>query len=293
MSQRKSKPALNPLKRSGNAGPGVARHADQIKLGPHPSPPHPFGEAFGSKDGYTQSAILHRALSEQDGKRADAVAGIREMLVRHHASPDMLRRTRRYREAMEGLGFGGVLRRLPRRFPTNPTTQKGNLAEIVLAEYIVSAAGAELPVYRLHYNPNIEQSMKGDDVLAFDLDANPVRVIVGEAKYRSTSTLGVVRDLVSSLERSYRDAVPASLQFVADRLFESGQEDLGDRVLQCAALLLRGNLRVDYMGLLLSDTKSAERVDSATPDSLRRLVMISLGVEAPDSLIDDCYRNLE
>jgi hypothetical protein len=43
----------------------------------------------------------------------------------------------------------------------------------------------------------------------------------------------------------------------------------------------------------LSDTKSAERVDRATPNSLRRLAMISLGVDAPDSLIDECYNNLE
>ena len=34
--------------------------------------------------------------------------------------------------------------------------------------YICAASGTCLPVYRLRYNPNIEQSMKGDDVLAFD-----------------------------------------------------------------------------------------------------------------------------
>jgi hypothetical protein len=232
-------------------------------------------------------------LSEQDGKREIAVAGIQEMLVRHHASQEMLERTRRQREAMSRLGFGGALSKLPRRFPTNPTTRKGNLVEIVLAEYIVAAAGAELPIYRLRYNPNIEQSMKGDDVLAFDLDSSPVRIIVGEAKFRSTSSTTIVKQLVDSLVRSYRGSVPASLQFVADRLFESGQTELGERVLQCAELFLQDKLRLDYMGLLLSDTKSAERVDSATPASLRHLVMISLGLEAPGSLVDDCYLNLE
>src|SRR6266508_193762 len=293
MSQRISKQVLKPARRSGNAAPNVARRTAQIKLGPHPAPPHPCGEAFSAKDGYTQSEVLHRALSEQDGKREITVAGIRELLVQHHASPEMIERTRQRREALRRLGFGAALERLPQRFPTNSTTRKGNLAEIVLAEYIVTAADAKLPIYRLHYNPNVEQSMKGDDVLAFDLDANPVRVIVGEAKYRSASSTTVVRELVDSLSRSYKGGLPASLQFVADRLFEAGQVDLGERVLECASLFLLGQLRFDYVGLLLSDTKSAERVDSATPDSLRRLVMISLGVETPDSLVDDCYRNLE
>jgi hypothetical protein len=246
-----------------------------------------------AKDGYTQSDVLHRELSEKDGKREVAVAGIREMLVRHHASPEMLERTKQQREAMRRLGFGGVISKLPRRLPTDSNTRKGNLAEIVLAEYIVAAANAELPIYRLRYNPNIEQSMKGDDVLAFDLDANPVRVIVGEAKFRSTSDTRVVRELVDSLVTSYKGSVPASLQFVADRLFELGQADLGERVFQCAELFLQDKLRLDYMGLLLSDTKSAGRIDRATPAALRRLVMISLGVEAPESLVDDCYLNLE
>jgi hypothetical protein len=116
---------------------------------------------------------------------------------------------------------------------------------------------------------------------------------VGEAKFRSTSSTTIVKELVDSLVRSYRGSVPASLQFVADRLFESGQAELGERVFQCAELFLQDKLSLDYMGLLLSDTKSAERVDSATPASLRRLVMISLGVEAPVSLVDDCYLNLE
>ncbi len=244
------------------------------------------------KDDYTQSAVLHRILSEKDGKRTIAVTGIREMLVRHHASPEMLERTRQQREAMTRLGFGAVQKML-QRFPTNPVTQKGNLAEIVLAEYIVAATGSELPIYRLRYNPNIEQSMKGDDVLAFDLDANPVRIIVGEAKYRATSSITVVKELVECLVRSYKGEVPASLQFVADRLYETGQADLGERVLQCAMLFLQGKLRLDYVGLLLSDMKSAGRIDSATPSSLRRLAMISLGVDAPDSLVDECYRNLE
>ncbi|MFQ6963494.1 MAG: Hachiman antiphage defense system protein HamA [Oscillospiraceae bacterium] len=40
--------------------------------------------------------------------------------------------------------------------------------------------------YRLRYNTNPDQSMKGDDVLLFDLDSDPVRIVVGESKFRGT-----------------------------------------------------------------------------------------------------------
>jgi hypothetical protein len=201
-------------------------------------------------------------------------------------------RAAQYRDAMKRQGFEAVQQQL-RRFPTNPSTQKGNLAEIVLAEYIATGGGVLLPVYRLRYNPNIDQSMKGDDVLAFDLDAEPVRIIVGEAKFRGTSSTVAVTEIVDGLLRSYKGGLPVSLQFVADRLYEAEQTDLADRILDCAKLFALGELRIEYVGMLLSDTRAAERVDAVAPGSLRRLAMISLAVQDPDSLVSSCYSKLE
>lgn len=269
----------------------VSRAADRI-LGDHPSPPHPFGVFLVAKDGKTANKALHRALSEKDGSRAAAVKSLRAMLVNHHAGPEALKRTKAHREAMKRLGLDAEQAQL-RRFPTNASTQKGNLAEIVLAEYVVAASGLVLPVYRLRYNPNVDQSMKGDDVLAFDLDTNPPRIVVGEAKFRGASSAAAVKEIVAGLLRSYKGGVPASLQFVADRLFDAGELDLGTQVMKCAKLFALDELRVDYVGMLLSDTKSAERIDEATPRSLRRLAMISLGVKDPDALATACYAKLE
>lgn len=261
-------------------------------LGEHPSPPDPFGVCIIAKDTKTKSGVQHRALAERDGLWAELVRSLRTVLVSHHTSAAALERTKTHREAMKRLGLDDEQVKLC-RFPTNVTTQKGNLAEIVLAEYVVATSGLVLPVYRLRYNPNIDQSMKGDDVLAFDLYENPPRILVGEAKFRGVSKAIAVKEIVAGLLRSYKGGVPASLQFVADRLFEAGEVDLGTRVMECATLFAYGKLNIDYVGLLLSDTKAAERVEQATPDSLRRLVMISLQIEEPDSLVTACYENLE
>lgn len=261
-------------------------------LGDHPSPPHPFGESLTATDGKTVSKAAHRALTEKDGSRTALVEALRTMLVNHHASPEDRKRTKAHREAMKRLGLDADQARL-RRFPTNPSTQKGNLAEIVLAEYVVAANRLVLPIYRLRYNPNVDQSMKGDDVLAFDLDGTPPRILVGEAKFRGVSSTAAVREIVAGLLRSYKGGVPASLQFVADRLFNAGKDDLGTRVMNCAKLFALGELRIDYVGMLLSDTRSAIRINHATPGSLRRLAMISFGVNDPDALVTACYEELE
>lgn len=261
-------------------------------LGAHPPSGHPLGSVLTATDRKTAEAVPHRVLSERPGLRAKSSASLRAALTRHHASAEAIERTKKHREALKRLGLDSEQAKL-RRFPTNASTRKGNLAEVVLAEYVVATSGVALPVYRLRYNPNIDQSMKGDDVLAFDLDADPVRIIVGEAKFRATSTNMAVKEIVEGLVRSYKAGIPASLQFVADRLFEAGDAALGERVLACAILFARGKLRLDYVGLLLSDNRAAERVDAATPASLHRLAMISFGVDAPDALVDDCYRDLE
>ncbi len=186
-----------------------------------------------------------------------------------------------------------MLAGMPRRFPTSDKTRKGNFAEIVLAEYLIAATPAELPVYRLRHNTNIEQSMKGDDVLAFDLDANPVRIIVGEAKFRGTPNRDAVESIVDALERSNKGGLPTSLQFVADQLFDEGKTELGARVNECAELFIEGRLQLDYAGFLLSTEATANAVRTYTPNGLRRLVMISANVSNPSGLVDDCFRGLE
>lgn len=258
-------------------------------VGIHPGNDHPFGRSLISTDGLTDSSVPCRNLSEKDGVRDDLVTDIREMVTRHHASPEQLKRSL---DAKKRLGFADAQKRF-NRFPANPDTRKGNLAEVVLAEYLVATTGSTIPVYRLRYNQNVDQSLKGDDILAFDLDAQPVRIIVGEAKFRETSSKAAVEEIIKGLLRSYQGGLPASLQFVADRLFETGQDDLGNRVMSCAELIANNNLRRDYVGLLMSDTQSDQRIKKHAPSpTLHCLALISLGMTSPDSLIAPCYDGL-
>lgn len=260
-------------------------------LGPHPAPDG-FGCYTNAQDGKTQSGVAHRSLSQDEGCQDETIKQIRQALVRHHANPAMLERDRRRRALLRQLGYAGS-KAQSRRLPRSPITQKGNLAEVFLAEYLVASADAALPVYRLRYNPNVEQSMKGDDVLAFDLDADPVRVIIGEAKFRSTPSKASVVKIISGLVTSHQAGLPTSLQFIADRLFESNDVVLGQRVEDCARLLAIGKLDLRYVGLLMGTSKSRERVDEHAVNSLRHLAMISVCLDSPSELVDLCYDALE
>jgi hypothetical protein len=131
--------------------------------------------------------------------------------------------------------------------------------------------------------------MKGDDVLAFDLDSNPVRILVGEAKFRSTSQKAVVGELIEALERSHSGNVPASLQFVADRLFDSGQDELGTKVAECNELFAQGRLQLDYIGLLVSNKHAHSHVFSTAQSNVQRLAVMSLALPNPEAVVADCF----
>jgi hypothetical protein len=127
--------------------------------------------------------------------------------------------------------------------------------------------------------------MKGDDVLAFDLDSNPVRVLVGEAKFRSTPDKAVVEELVAALVKSHSGNIPASLQFVADLLFEAGNNELGEKVAACNALFAQGRLQLDYVGLLVSSRDAHRHVQKNAKSGVSRLAVISLGLADPEGIV--------
>lgn len=258
-------------------------------VGEHPSPPNPFGIRFIHQDGHSNHGVPTRSLSETNSDVQQFVAVMREWLRIHHCKPEDLERHRIMRKALSRQGFS-----LPiSRFPTDPTTRKGNWAEVLLCEYVVSSSTANLPVYRLRYNTNIEQSMKGDDMLAFDLEADPVRIIVGEAKFRGTSKKEAVIDIVKSLEQSRSGGLPVSLQFVADRLNHEGNESLGRRIEECTRLIVLGKLQIDHVGLLASNHLASKHVEKYAKSSLRRLAVISMTLSDAVGLVNLSFDGLE
>lgn len=112
---------------------------------------------------------------------------------------------------------------------SNPNTQKGHLIEILACDFAQSCLGYDIPIFRFHYNPNYEQSMKGDDLLGFDLSSG-TNVIVGEAKYRKTFKKETVLEMYDTISNGFRPH-PISIEFVASVLeIEGGAEGDAEKV---------------------------------------------------------------
>ena len=249
---------------------------------------HPFSTSFSDSDENTASGVEHRCLMES-AQNDEFLCYMISALQVHHISSDAIERRR---DLIESLRIANLP--MPcSPYPQNLTTQKGNFAEVFLAEYLCSTTNADLPVYRLRYNPNVEQSMKGDDVLLFDMDSDPVRIIVGESKFRGIPNKKAVIDIVDGLVRSNKAGLPISLMFVSERLFEAGNPEMAKKVQNCTMLFAKNKLQIDYVGLLMSDHNTKNFVNMHTSSELHNLLMISLGFQSPERIVQQVFAQLE
>ena len=208
---------------------------------------------------------------EECADQRDVVADeLRTVLESHHAhAPE-------WTQLVRAIGFPSLARVLQRSHIVLPsrmaksridneddehelTTRRGNFCEVLAAEYAVTQMGFDVPIRRLRYNPNPDQSMKGDDVLGFRFPQihGSAAVLVGEAKYRSRhspSEVGkAVDEAYSSLRRSHR-SYPVSMDFVATILEAEQDHERALWVRQMRAQLQSGSLPVERHYLIVLGT---------------------------------------
>ena len=265
-------------------------------IGEHPKVPHIFGLWWNSTDLPSTERKKHRQLTENPAVRDTAINQLAQWIVESHVTDFNLGLLERQKAILEKHDLGRYVDCL-NLLPKSDTTQKGNLGEIVLIEYLKESRGFTPYIHKLHYNPNPEQSMKGDDVLMFNPNDINAEVLYGECKFRRIPTSKVVGEIVGNLEGLKK--LPISLNFVANRMSEAGEHDLAEQIIDLQVKIYNGEVPVTNVGFLIS--KSSKRVDHGTSaivesnldTSNPRLVMISLGVENPEDIGTRAFQKAE
>lgn len=265
-------------------------------IGLHPVAPHIYGSWWNSQDIPDTPTKKHRSLSENEAIRDDAINQLAQWIIDYHLHPHQKRIIEKKREILEQVDLSKAVDILA-PLPKDENTQKGNLGEIILIEYLRASKGFDPLVHKLTYNPNPNQAMKGDDVLMFNLDDLNSEVIYGECKFRSTPSKEVVKDIIGNLEGAKR--LPISMEFVANRLSEMGNEEMADRITELHFQIVANVVPVTNVGFLIS-TKSATpskdtflTVENHTSSTNNRLVMVSLGVDDPGQIVTEAFNRAE
>lgn len=267
--------------------------SQEILIGPHPLPPHIYGLWWNSKDVPETPTKKHRSLTENPAMRDEAINQLAQWVVDYHVHPHQLKVIEKKRAILDKIGLSKCVDTLA-PLPTNDKTQKGNLGEIVLIEYLKETRGFTPIVHKLQYNPNTNQSMKGDDVLMFNLNNLNQEVIYGECKFRGEPSKKVIGDIVENLEGLKR--LPVSIEFVANRLDEMGNEDLANQITELHLAIVENNVPVNNVGFLISSQSATpskdtfQSVEKHLSSTNNRLVMLSLGVDDPIQIVTEAFK---
>lgn len=256
-------------------------------IGTHPTPPDIFGRWLAGLNRPDSATQCHRSLSEIEAQdEEELLEWLSNEIIRYHYHED---RIGRLKAMYESLGFDEYAEQY-RMIPNNEDTRKGNMAEIIMCEYVISSTQKHLiKTYRFRYSTNVDQSMKGDDMLMVDYneEKDDVEVYLGEAKFRQTPTPKSVRDIANSLSK---DTKPLSFPFLVDRLRERpATQGLADKLDKFIIDTVKRNGKLTYTGFLLSNEETAEKVEANLDSDNPRLVFISLGVNDPSDFMQKVF----
>jgi hypothetical protein len=262
-------------------------------IGNHPQAPNQFGRWLSCTDVPVVPNKCHRALSpiiQTDD--TDLIEWLARHLIHHHYTEQRLSKLK---EIYGQLGFPQYAEQ-HRKLPRFENTQKGNAAEILLIEYINSSLNKNLiKVLKLRYNPNVDQSMKGDDVLMIDLTnqngQDQVKMYLGETKFRATPTKAVIDEILESLNK---DKKPLSYSYLMDELGKNPEtSELYERLDKIIIDEIKGRGNLICAGLLLSNTNTFDMVEKHLNSDNPLFVFISIGIENPETLILKAFEKAE
>lgn len=259
-------------------------------IGKHPNTEHSFGKWLASNDLPDSDTKCHRELTESIEVDDHLIEWMARKIISHHYTQF---RIDRLKEKYGSLGYEKYAEQ-HRKLPIADKIKKGNATEILLTDYIQTTQKKEfIKVFKLKYNPNVDQAIKGDDTLMVDLfeenGNEKIKIYLGESKFRQTPSKTVIEDITNSLSK---DTLPLSYTFLVEEIAKTNEplaRKLDDFIVQ--DVKDRGDLI--YAGLLLSNTDASRVVEKHLNSDNSNLVFISVGIDDPEGFIESVFEKAE
>jgi len=230
--------------------------AVNFKLGEHPNNESIFSIWLKSEDDLRREN-LHRKLVEIELNN-EIITQIAEWIKKHHISEKQFKLSEKKKNILKKYGLVKFIEN-QKYLPNNDNTKKGNLGEIILCEYLEEITDNKLLIYRLRYNPNVDQSMKGDDILLFNLDNIKDKILLGEAKFRIPATKSTVEEILQSF--GGKPKLPLSLTFISNILRDDGKDDLADEIEELQVEMKDGKIPVINIGFIMGNNNTYNSID--------------------------------
>jgi hypothetical protein len=180
---------------------------------------------------------------------------LRDTIYHHHSSFTL------YDDIAE-LGFTSSAQSLRNRHSGNPgyhNTRMGNLGEVVGTHFVKSYLGYQSTLtFPKRLNTNVEQSMKGIDVLGFKDSNSPAGILIGEVKTGAGFAKSAIEDAYDELFKRKKNELPTMLHFAKEYFtFQNDKEETAN-----IERHMKKNMPRNHLLLSITDSNPKNPFDS-------------------------------
>lgn len=167
---------------------------------------------------------------------------------------------------LERLGKPAAAQKLRVKLPEVKKIRSGDIGEILTSDYIDENTLFDVPIRKLRWKDHRNMAMRGDDVIGLLVDQQSNKICFLKAEAKSNKILGtaVLEKAREELDLDEGLPAPHALEFVAERLRETGRQYLADLI------------------------EKAQLVDGIKPDRVEHL-LFTFTESNPDNLQKDAF----
>lgn len=184
---------------------------------------------------YSDVLQVREVVADAEAEGKDLDAWLATELVRNYFSPANRAVLAR---ALKDLGADELAAHvLKNKFPDDPKVRIGEFGEALVGAILRKIRRYTVPILKLRFKHRPNAPVQGADLVAFRLSVQPPVIAVPEVKTRSRRQrpdFDVGKEAYASLAGAL-STLDASIEFVATRLLDQGNQALGVRVMALLA----------------------------------------------------------
>ena len=176
-----------------------------------------FADLFRDTRDLSYGPFELSSIEELDGTRPQLVEFLAQALLDHKTDPTV------FSDLVHVLGWETAFSTIEQ---TRISIRHGDLGEVIAAEAAQAFDGQMVPVIKLRYQIDPNQTLPGSDVVGFELDHDGgiSNLRIYEAKFRINPSLGILVDAHEQLTDAAMAQFATTIRFLAERLRESDSE---------------------------------------------------------------------
>jgi len=150
---------------------------------------------------------------------------------------------------LERLGKPAAAAKLRIKLPQVTKIRSGDIGEILTTNYIDEATVFSVPIKKLRWKDHRNMAMRGDDVIGVlvNQENQTIKFLKAEAKSNQSLSRNVLSKARDELDLDEGLPAPHALEFVAERLRETGSQALADLIEKAQLVDGIGNSQVEHL----------------------------------------------